>query len=60
MTPEFVPVLLTTQDGCEQGLGASSDGTKGMVLIYTHRGSVPGALLSGMAFHFWTLHWQML
>lgn len=46
--------------GAWAGSQNRSDGTKGTVLIYTHWGSVSGALLSGMSFHFCTLHWQTL
>ena len=31
-----------------------------MVLIYTRGGSVSWGLLSGILFHFWSLHWQTL
>lgn len=34
------------------GSQSSSDGTQGTVLIYIHRGSLLGALLSGISFHF--------
>lgn len=46
--------------GARAGSQSSSKGTKGTVLIYIHRGSVLGALLSGRSFHFWSLHWQTL
>lgn len=43
--------------GARAGSQSSSDGTKGTEVIYIHRGSVSGALLSS---HFGSLHWHTL